>query len=239
MFSAIKKTTAQASAYNLGLRQYFLGVYNYMTTGIALTGLVSFVFAKSGLSLFLMKTPLSIVISLLPLGLVLLFSAKIRTLSLFSAKVLFFVYSASIGVSISGIFLIFHPEDILKAFLIASSLFGFMSIYGYTTNKDLSKMGSVLIMAVFGLIIASLVNLFTKSSALSLILSFGSVIIFTGLAAFDTQNIKNTYYAVQNEDPSMISKTAVFGALQLYMDFINIFINLLYIFGAIRRDGDR
>lgn len=238
MFSAVKRASSQSVNYNVGLRRYFLGIYNYMTTGIAVTGLVSYFFAKSGLSVILLKSPVGLIFAFLPLVLVFLFSMKIKSLSSFSAKILFFIYSASIGISISSIFLMFHPEDILKAFLISSSLFGLMSIYGYTTNKDLSKFGSLFTMAIIGLIVASLINLFTKSSVLSLLLSFASVIIFTALVAFDTQNLKKIYYQVSNEDAETVSKVAIFGALQLYMDFLNIFLNLLYLFGILRNSGE-
>lgn len=228
---------SHAVSYNEGLRRYMLGVYNYMTLALGISGLTAFLFAKSGIGYAIMSTPLSLLFVFLPVGISFFMSAKLMSASINTIKNLFFIYSISIGVSLSSVFIMFRMGDIARAFFITASTFGSMSIYGYATKRDLSKYSSMVMMLVFGLFIASIVNIFARSGALSFVVSFFSVILFTGLVAFDTQNIKKMYYAAGgNQD--VATRVGIFGALQLYMDFVAIFIHLLNLLNMTRSSRD-
>jgi hypothetical protein len=218
------------TSYDAGLRTYMLKVYNNMGIALAISGLVSlFVSNSPTLMQTIFGTPLQWLVILAPLGFVFFFSARINKISASSAQTYLWIFSSLMGLSLAPIFLIYTGASIAKCFFITASLFGAMSLYGYTTKKDLTGMGSFLFMGLIGIIIASLVNMFLKSSGLDFAISILGVIIFTGLTAYDTQRIKSMYY--QLTDQESISKAATMGALSLYMDFINLFLMMLRFFG--------
>ncbi|MDF3047661.1 MAG: inhibitor (BI)/YccA family protein [Candidatus Midichloriaceae bacterium] len=217
--------------YDDGLRAYMLSVYNYMTIGLGITGLLAYAVANfPPLFNFIFGTPLQWVVMLAPLAMIFLVMPRMMGLSLGNAQMTFYVFAGLMGLSLSSLFAAFTGESIARALFVTASLFGSMSLYGYTTKKDLSAMGSFMIMGLIGIIIASLVNLFMQSSAMQFAISILSVIIFTGLTAYDTQRIKSIYYQVAGSS-ELASKVAIYGALSLYMDFINLFIQMLQLFG--------
>jgi len=222
--------SSASTTYDAGLREYMLKVYNNMGFALAISGLVSFIIANSpSLMQAIFTTPLKWVALLAPLGFVLFFSARINKISAASAQNYLWIFAGLMGLSLAPILLIYTGASVAKVFFITASLFGSMSLYGYATKKDLTAWGSFLMMGLIGIILASLVNLFLKSSGLDFVVSIIGVIIFTGLTAYDTQRIKSMYY--QLSDHESISKAATMGALALYMDFINLFIMLLRFFG--------
>ena len=239
------KTTDQV-VIDEGLRAYMLKVYNYMTTGLLLTGLVAYFFGKASIvtnelgqiigitpiGAMLFGSPLKWVVMLAPLGFVFYLSARINKMSVSSAQITFWIFSAIMGLSLASIFIVYTQASIARVFFISSGTFAAMSLYGYTTKKDLTKLGGFLFMGLIGIIIASLVNLFFQSSALHFAISVIGVLVFVGLTAYDTQSIKNMYYAGDSE--SVGGKKALMGALRLYLDFINLFIMLLRLFGQRR-----
>lgn len=223
------------TTFDVGLRAYMLSVYNYMMLALAVTGAVAIYIASSPqLVVALMSSAIWWVAVFAPIGIVMFMSIKSATISFQAARACLFVYAASLGVSVAIICYSYTGESIARVFFITASLFGAMSIYGYTTKRDLTNFGSFLMMGLFGVIIASLVNIFLRSSGLHYITSFICVLIFTGLTAYDVRKIKDSYYALGGASAD-VSKVAVFGALNLYMDFINLFISLLRIMGN-RRD---
>ena len=235
-FSGVISRTKNVS-YNQGLRNYMLGVYNYMTVALAISGLVAYLTARSGLAISLFRSPLGWIISFAPLIISIVMSVKIASAKISTIKALFFGYSVLMGMSLSTIFLVFSGEMIAKTFFITASMFGAISIYGYTTKKDLSGYGHILIMIVWGLLIASIVNIFTHSSGLSFGISCVSVVVFSLLVAYDTQNLKNMYYAIEH-DSNLKTRLGIFGALQIYIDFLAIFMHLLQIFASLQRRRD-
>jgi FtsH-binding integral membrane protein len=228
-------------AIDAGLRAHMIRVYNYMTAGVALTGLVAwFTFTAAvndvGGSLQLtafgqavFQSPLMWVLVLAPLGLVFALSFGINRLSAGTALMLFFVYAGLLGLSLASIFMVYTGASITRVFFISAATFGAMSLWGYTTQRDLTGMGSFMFMGLIGIIIASLVNMFLKSSGLDWAISVLGVLIFVGLTAYDTQRIKEMY-SVQ-DDGTVAGRKAVMGALSLYLDFINLFLMLLRLFG--------
>jgi FtsH-binding integral membrane protein len=216
-----------------GLRSYMLSVYNYMGLGLAITGLVAFLVASTP-ALYgpIFGTPLKWVVMLAPLGFVFFLGAKIRTMSVGAAQLTFWLFAAAMGLSLASIFLVFTGESIARVFFITAGTFGAMSLYGYTTKRDLSAWGSFLFMGLIGIIIAMLVNLFIASSALHFAISVIGVLVFTGLTAHDTQRIKEMYYELDGAD--VVARNAIMGALSLYLNFINMFVMLLHLFGASR-----
>jgi uncharacterized protein len=216
-----------------GLRAYMLRIYNYMASGLALTGIVAYAAAVSGFYQAIAGTPLLWVVMLAPLGLVFFFSFRLEQMSLTAAQATFWGYAGLMGLSLAGIFLVFTGASIARVFFIAGGTFAAMSLYGYTTKTDLSKFGSFLLMGLIGIVIASLVNLFVGSSALQFAISVIGVLVFTGLTAWDTQGIKEMYG--EYDDGTIAGKKAILGALRLYLDFINLFMMLLQLFGQ-RRD---
>jgi uncharacterized protein len=227
-----------------GLRAYMLRVYNYMAGGIFITGLVGYLTfwaavdarddpSSGGLTAFgqlLFNSPLKWVVMLAPLGCVLLLSARVNKMNVGVAQVSFWLFAALMGVSLSSIFLIYTGESITRVFFVTAAAFAALSIYGYTTKRDLSGWGTFLIMGVVGIVIASLVNLWLRSSAMQFALSGIGVLVFAGLTAHDTQRVKGIYYEV-GDDIVATSKAAIMGALSLYLNFINMFIMLLSLFG--------
>lgn len=213
-----------------GLRAYMLGIYNYMTIGLILTGALAYFTASSPAMLqAIFGTPLKWVVMLAPLGFVLFLSFRIHKIQASTAQLLFWLYSGSMGLSLSTIFIAYTGMSIAKVFFITAGTFAAMSLYGYTTKKDLTGWGSFLFMGLIGLVIASLVNLFMASSAMSFVISFVGVLVFTGLTAYDTQVIKSEYNLAV--DAETARKISVIGALRLYLDFINLFLSLLRLMG--------
>jgi FtsH-binding integral membrane protein len=210
-----------------------LRIYNYMASGLALTGIVAYFFAQSGLYIAIARTPLIWLVMLAPLGLVMWLSYGINRMQASTAQALFWLYAALMGVSLASVFLVFTGESVARVFFITAGTFGAMSLYGYTTQRDLTQWGSFLFMGLIGIIIAMVVNIFLASSALQFAISVIGVLVFVGLTAYDTQQIKEMY--LENDDAQTAGKKAIMGALRLYLDFINLFMMLLQLFGA-RRD---
>jgi FtsH-binding integral membrane protein len=233
----------QAAAVDAGLRAYMIRVYNYMAAAVALTGVTSWLTynaavvtdattGKAALTSFgqaLYSGPASIVLLLGTLGLVFFISFRINRLQYTTAMSLFMLYAALLGVMLSSIFLTYTGASITRVFFISAASFGALSLWGYTTQRDLSGMGSFLIMGLFGIIIASLVNIFLKSSGLDWAISVIGVGVFAGLTAYDTQRIKEMYDSM--DDDGTIGRKAIMGALSLYLDFINLFLMLLRLVG--------
>lgn len=222
-----------AALIDEGLRQHMLRVYNYMAGGLCITALMAFLIANTSLfNLFFTPTGmtgLGWLAVLSPLIMVFAFGWVITKGTASQTQLAFWIFSALMGVSLSPILMLYTQQSITKVFLITAATFGGMSLYGHTTKKDLTSLGSFMIMGVWGIIIAAIINIFLKSSGLSYAISFLSVIIFTVLTAYDTQKIRQIYYA--DDIGEVASKKAVAGALSLYMDFINIFIALLNLLG--------
>jgi FtsH-binding integral membrane protein len=237
-------------AIDEGLRAYMLRVYNYMAIGLALTGVAAYLtFAMSvtgtpteyaigdgqyltSLGYALFVSPLKWVVIFAPLALVFFLSFRIHTMSVSTAQTTFWVYAAGVGVSLAVIFLVYTMESITQVFFITAATFGAMSLWGYTTKRDLTGMGSFLFMGLIGIVIASIVNVFLASSALGFAISIIGVLVFTGLTAYDTQKIKEMYSIA--DDGTVAGRKAIMGALSLYLDFINLFLMLLRLFGQSR-----
>ena len=247
----------QGAVVDAGLRSYMLTVYNYMTVGVALTGIVAYLLftqaitldpalaAKSAtggvyalkrgmyltsLGVTLYASPLKWVIMLAPLAFVFFLSFRVYKMSVGAAQISFWLFAAVMGASLSSIFLVFTGQSIVQVFFITAAAFAGLSLYGYTTKSDLSGWGSFLIMGLIGVIIAMVVNIFLQSSALQFAISVIGVLVFAGLTAYDTQRIKDGYYEVAG-NAELAAKAAIMGALSLYLDFINMFVLLLQLFG--------
>jgi FtsH-binding integral membrane protein len=218
-----------------GLRAFMLGVYNNMALGLAITGLVAYgtyawAASNPAVAQTLYGSPLRWVIMLAPLAFVFGLSAAVHRMQPGTARLVFFAFAAVMGLSLSSIFIVFTGESIARTFFITAASFGALSLYGYTTKKDLSGFGSFLIMGVFGLIIAMIVNIFLQSSGLQFAISALGVLIFAGLTAYDTQRLKHTYDMVAG-DVAAAGRASILGALTLYLDFINLFTFLLHFMG--------
>jgi uncharacterized protein len=218
------------AAFDAGLRAHMLRVYNFMASGVLLTGIVALIVASTpALREAVFGTPLKWLFMFAPLAFVFFFSFRIHKMSGAAAQGAFWAFAAVMGVSMASVFLVFTGMSIAQTFFITAAMFTAMSLYGYTTKADLSKFGSFLIMGVVGILIAMLVNLFLGSSVLQMAISILGVLIFTGLTAYDTQNIKLQY--AENLGHETQTKMAVFGALSLYLNFVNIFQFLLSLTG--------
>ena len=212
--------------FDEGLRQHMLRVFNYMGLGLVVTGIVAFAVGNTpALYVPIFSSPLKWVVMLAPLAFVMFFSFRIHAMSAGAAQATFWAFCAVMGVSLSSVFLVFTSTSIANTFFIAAAMFGATSLYGYTTKRDLTKMGSLLIMGLIGVVIASIVNIFIGSSALQFAISVIGIIVFVGLTAWDTQTIKEQY--AENMTAESQQKMAVFGALSLYLNFVNIFQLLL------------
>jgi uncharacterized protein len=235
------------AAVDQGLRAYMIGVYNYMTLGLGVTGLVAYgAFAlgtvqigngRLALTEFghaIYVSPLRWLIVLSPLAIVFWISARIQSMSVASARNAFIAFAALIGLSMSALLVVYTGASIGRAFFAAAAAFASLSLYGYTTQRNLSAMGSFMMMGVVGLIVASLINLFLHSSGLQFGISILAVGIFAGLTAWDTQSIREMYYA--GDGYEMVQKKSIHGALRLYLDFINMFQALLYLTGSQRNN---
>ena len=246
ILNKVKAATQTTVVMDEGLRAYMLKVYNYMATGVLLTGIVAIIsfnisvvtdasgaivsFTEFGNTLFF--SGFKWLVMLAPLGIVFYMSFGINKMSSSKAQTVFWIFAALMGLSLSWILLVYTGKSVARVFFITSATFGAMSLYGYTTKRDLTKLGSFLMMGLIGIIIASLINIFMKSSMMYFVISILGVLIFVGLTAYDTQKIKNMY--VESDSGELIGKKAVMGALTLYLDFINLFIMLLRLFGQRR-----
>ena len=230
--SAVEKTMVDE-----GLRSYMIKVYNYMTGGLCLTALTVYLLINTGLiGMFFSVNNGYASLSLLgwamliaPLVMVFMFNSAVRNGSSTKVQTIFWLFSAVMGASIAPIMLVYTGASLFRVFLITAATFGAMSLYGYTTKRDLTSMGSFMIMGLWGVIIASIVNLFMQSAAMYWVISYVAVAIFVGLTAWDTQRIRALYASYDNEDT--LTRKAISGALSLYMDFINLFLYLLRIMG--------
>ncbi|MEM8813022.1 MAG: Bax inhibitor-1/YccA family protein [Pseudomonadota bacterium] len=236
-------------AIDEGLRAYMLGVYNYMAIGLAITGVAALVIANlavtsdpsqaaaqfsngtylTSLGAALYASPLKWVVMLAPLGAVFFLSFRIQKMSVGAAQTTFWIFAAIMGVSLSSIFLVYTSESIARVFFITAAAFGALSLFGYTTKKDLSGWGSFLFMGLIGIIIAAVVNMFLQSSMMAFVISCVGVLVFAGLTAYDTQRIKEMYF--DGDDGTVAARKSIMGALSLYLNFINMFIMLLSLFG--------
>lgn len=230
----LSSPTSLPAEIDARLRQFLLSVYNYMGSGLVLTGLVAFGAAETGLYASLVQVPVLFWgVVLAPLALVFFLSFRIDKMGLGTAQASFWAYAALVGLSLAGLVLAYTGVSIARTFFITAATFLAMSLYGYTTRTDLSRVGSFLLMGLFGIIIASLVNMFLASSALQLAISVIGVVVFVGLTAYDTQRIKNIY--LESDDSVIAGKKAIMGALTLYLDFLNLFILLLQLTGNRRQ----
>jgi len=222
------------AAIDEGLRAYMLRVYNLMAMGLGITGVAAYgtymlASTNPAFAQLLYASPLKWVIMLAPLGMVFFLSARIEKMSVSAAQTTFWAFAALMGLSLSSIFIVFTGASITQTFFVTAASFGALSLYGYTTKKNLSAMGSFLTMGLFGLIIAMVVNIFLQSSALQFAISAIGVLIFAGLTAYDTQQIKEMYY--EGDGDATAGRKAIMGALRLYLDFINLFMFLLQFLG--------
>jgi len=235
----LREQTAAAGVIDAGLRAYMLRVYNYMLTGLVLTGATAWLTASTPFGqLFYRINPLTgavgmtmlgLVALFAPLGLVLFMSFRIDRMSVSTAQSIFWAYAGLVGISLAPVLLVYTGASVAQVFFITAATFGAMSLWGYTTRSDLSGFGSFLFMGLIGIVIASLVNLFVHSSMMQWIISVAGVLIFTGLTAYDTQAIKESYFA--GDDGTVMGRKAIFGALRLYLDFVNLFLMLLRLMG--------
>lgn len=228
-WSASANTAIPQVGIDVGLRNYMLRVYNYMAGGLVITGLVAWFAQGFVLQQAEQHSPLLWVMMLAPLGFVLALSFGIQRMSLGAAQATFWGYAAVMGLSMSTIFLVYTGASIAQVFFITAATFLAMSLYGYTTKSDLSRFGSFLFMGLIGIVIASLVNIFFQSAAVTFAVSVIGVLVFTGLTAWDTQQIKEMYW--EGDSAAIAGKKAIMGALRLYLDFINLFLMLMQLMG--------
>lgn len=223
-----------------GLRAYMNKVYGLMAVGMGVTAVAAYGISTAavsadgqltGLGAAIYTSPLRWVIMFAPLLMVFAFGAALNRMSVSAATGMFYAFAAMMGLSISSIFLVYSSVSIVQTFLVTAIAFAGLSLWGYTTKKDISGWGTFLIMGVIGLVIASIVNIFLQSSAMQFAISALGVLIFAGLTAYDTQNIKNTYLQMSGADQDFLGKTAIMGALKLYLDFLNLFMFLLQFMG--------
>ncbi len=224
------QSQAAAADIDVGLRQYMLKVYNYMSIGLVVTGLIA-LFVSEHVEIFNAVTysPLRWVVIFAPLGFALLFGFRIQQMRAATAEILYWAFCAIMGLSLAYIFVLYTHASVARVFFISAGTFAGMSLYGYTTKRDLTSMGSFLVMGLFGLILAMLVNIFMQSAALYFTISIIGVLIFVGLTAWDTQKIKEMYSA--GDLAEVATKKAIYGAFQLYLDFLNLFLMLLRLMG--------
>ena len=232
VFPGVGTTVGQAEI-DVGLRKYMLGVYNYMASGLLLSGIVALLIASSPAMLqTIFGTPLKWVFMLLPLGFVMAMSFGVNRFGTGTLQALFWAFAAAMGVSLATIFVVFTGASVARVFFITAGTFAAMSLYGYTTKRDLSAFGSFLFMGLIGIVIASVVNIFLASTALQFAISVIGVLVFTGLTAYDTQRIKEMYF--EADDQGTLGKKQLMGALSLYLDFINLFYMLMNLLGERR-----
>jgi uncharacterized protein len=240
----VRGTAGYADTMDMGLRAHMLRVYNYMVGALALTGVVAYVVANSPALLGLLyqqtvtasggvtlaPTILGWVVMLAPIGLVFFLSFRVMHMSQAAAQGTFWLYAALTGASLSSILIAYTGASVAMTFFITAATFGTMSLYGYTTKRDLTGFGSFLFMGLIGVLLASLANMFFQSPMMEFVISIIGVLVFVGLTAWDTQKIKNTYYEVGG-NVAVAGKAAIMGALSLYLDFLNIFLFMLRFLG--------
>jgi FtsH-binding integral membrane protein len=217
------------ATYDQGLRRHMLSIYNYMASGVLLSGIVALLFAVSGMAAQVMFTPLRWIIALAPLAFVFAMSFGVQRMKTSTLQLLFWLFSIAMGLSLSSIFFVYTGASIATTFFATAAAFAGLSLVGYTTKKDLSGMGSFMIMGLIGILVAMVLNLFLQSSGLALAISILGVLIFAGLTAWDTQRLKNEYQQVAGTE--WAGKVVIMGALSLYLDFINMFQFLLSLMG--------
>jgi FtsH-binding integral membrane protein len=213
-----------------GLRSYMLRVYNYMAVALTLTGLTAYVTAHLGIAEAIFTSGIGWLVIFAPLGFIFVLTFGVQRMKAGTVQALFWVFSVLMGISISYIFLVYTQTSIVRTFFITAAMFGAMSLYGYTTKRSLARWGSFLFMGLIGIIIAMVVNWFLHSTMLHFIISGVGVVVFTGLTAYDTQRIKESY--VESDGKAVLCKKAIYGALSLYLDFINLFLIMLRLFGG-------
>ena len=229
-------TREATTGYDEGLRIYMLSIYRNMSMALGISALVAYIVGSSEqLAVMLFSTPLAYAVMFAPLIYIFFFSHKLMDMNRQQAMLHLGIFAALNGLSLGSIFLVYTAASIAKTFFITASTFGAMSLYGYTTKKDLTSLGSFAYMGLIGLVIASLINLFLRSAALDFTVSFIGVGIFTLLTAYDTQKLKSIYYSM-NGSTARASNIAVYGALTLYLDFINLFTMLLHFVGVKKND---
>lgn len=220
---------------DVGLRSLFVNVYKYMAIALLLTGCVAYLVASVyAVAAVVFFTPLRIVFTLAPFGVVIYLSARLRYMSFNAARNWFWIYAVLMGISIAPIFLIYTGYSITKVFLISASTFGAMSLYGYTTKRSLTSMGSFMFMGLIGVVLAGFVNIFMHSEEMGFVISAVTVLVFVGLAAYDVQKLKDMYLSMGGTGDSVVGHLAIYGALTLYLDFINLFIAALRLLGSRR-----
>lgn len=238
----MNRAQADAAQIDVGLREYMLKVYNYMASGLALTGIVAYLAANTPVILNLLyavgpdgriqPTMLAWIAMLSPLAFIMVLSFGIQKMKASTAQTVFWAFAAVMGLSLSNIFLVYTGASIARVFFITAGMFAGMSLFGYTTKKDLTGIGQFMFMGLIGIIIASFVNMFLQSSAMQFMISVIGVVVFVGLTAYDTQKIKLMY--LESDGSEIAAKKAIMGAVTLYLDFINLFIMLLHLFGQRR-----
>ena len=221
--------SAGAVTRDAGLRRHMLAIYNYMASGVLLSGIIAMLFAQSGMAVQVLGSPLGWLVQLAPLGFVLAMSFGLNRMQTSTLQILFWAFAATMGLSLSAVFLICTGGSIAVAFFATAAAFAGLSLYGYTTGRDLTGMGTFLLMGLIGLLVASLLNFWLKSPGLYWATSVIGVLIFAGLTAYDTQKLKEQYFHVAGTD--FAGKAVVMGALNLYLDFINMFLYLLRFLG--------
>lgn len=227
-------SAAKTAQYREGLRTFMLRVYNYMAAALVFTGIISYGVSSSPEMLqAIYGTPLFYIVVLAPLGISLFLGVRLERMSISTAQTLYWIFAALIGLSLSSIFIVYTTESIVRVFFIAASMFAAASLYGYTTKRDFNALGSFLFMGLIGIVIASFVNMFMQSSQLSWMISFVAVGVFAGLTAYDNHRLKAMYSDAWQQEQT--EKIAIIGALNLYLNFINLFLHLLRFFGD-RRD---
>ena len=228
--SPIDGRTAGKVGYDQGLRKHMLSIYNTMASGVLLTGIVAMLFASSGLAVQVLSTPLRWVLMLAPLGFVMAMSFGLNRMKTSTLQMLYWGFAVVMGLSLSSIFLVYTGSSIATTFFATAAAFAGLSLFGYTTKKDLSAFGTFLIMGLVGILVAMLVNIFLQSTVLQLVVSVLGVLIFAGLTAYDTQMLKHQYAQVRGTE--FAGKAVIMGALNLYLDFINMFLFLLRFMGS-------
>ena len=228
----LNKAGFRSTTIDAGLRRYMLAVYNYMAVGLGLTGLVAAIAAASDFYGQIAGTPLIWLVMLAPLAAVLFLIFRIERMSFATAQTVFWVYASLMGLSFAGILLVYTGTSVARVFFISAGTFAAMSLYGYSTGRDLSRLGSFLFMGLVGVILASAVNIFVASSMLHFAISVIGVLVFTGLTAYDTQRIKEIYFS--GRGGTELAKLGLMGALTLYLDFINLFVMILQLTGERR-----
>lgn len=229
-------TASKAVSYDAGLRSYMIKIYNLMTGALGVSGFVAYIVANTPALFHLFyspqgMTPLGTIAALSPLGFILAMSFGLQKMKIETLHTLFWSFAAVMGLSLSSLLIVYTGTSVARVFFITASVFGGMSLYGYTTKKDLTGFGSFLIMGLMGICIAGIVNIFLKSSGLYFVTSLISVFIFTGLIAFHTQELRNNYFIYGTNGKDALDRTAIMGALNLYLNFINLFTALLRILG--------